>query len=43
MHSPIYALEVCIDTSPSGCPRDDVSRWRFLPVWLESAEDEGER
>jgi hypothetical protein len=38
---PIYAIEVCINTSLSGCPRDDASRWRPLRVWLASDEDDG--
>jgi hypothetical protein len=35
----IYAIEVCINTSFSGCPRDDASRWRPLHTWLASDED----
>jgi hypothetical protein len=37
---PTYAIEVCINTSVSGCPRTDASRWRPLDVWLTSEEDD---
>jgi len=37
---PIYAIEVCVNTSLSGCPRTDGSRWRPLDVWLTSEEDD---
>jgi len=37
---PVYAIEVCINTSLSGCPRTDASKWQHLHKWLEALEGE---
>ena len=39
---PIYTIEVCINTSLSGCPRTDATKWQALHKWLEAQEEEGE-
>ena len=37
---PVYAIEVCINTSLSGCPRTDASKWQPLHKWLQALEEE---
>jgi hypothetical protein len=39
---PVYAIEVCINTSFSGCPRTDASKWQPLHKWLQALEEEEE-
>jgi hypothetical protein len=38
----VYAIEVCINTSLSGCPRADASKWQPLHKWLKAQEEEEE-
>jgi hypothetical protein len=39
---PVYAIEVCINTSLSGCPRTDATKWQPLHKWLQALEEEEE-
>ena len=39
---PVYAIDVCINTSLSGCPRTDASKWRPLHKWLQALDEEEE-
>jgi hypothetical protein len=37
---PAYAIEVCVNTSLSGCPRNQANRWKPLAKWLAAIDDE---
>jgi hypothetical protein len=37
---PAYAIDVCINTSLSACPRNQANRWKPLHKWLEALDDE---
>ena len=37
---PVYAIDVCINTSLSGCPRTDASKWMPLHEWLAEEDDQ---
>jgi hypothetical protein len=39
---PAYAIDVCINTSLSGCPKNQPNRWRPLHKWLAPIDDEEE-
>lgn len=36
---PVYAVDICINTSLSGCPRSDAGRWVPLHEWLAEEDD----
>jgi hypothetical protein len=36
---PIYAIDVCTNTSISGCPVDQPNKWKPLHEWLAQEPD----
>jgi hypothetical protein len=37
---PAYAIDVCVNSTLAGCPKDQANRWRPLHKWLEAIDDE---